>query len=338
MPDPPYRAHAFAWIYLCAHLAAHVIEEAATGFLEVWNPVLAGWSHRTGVPLPQFTFDTWIGVLIVAVVGLTALTPRIARGAPWAAAASYIFAAIMVANGVHHLLSPLYLGQFLPGQLSSPLLIAAALWLIVQTRRTTRLTLDNHSDSHRAGAGSYGARRRAIVETAVFFVAAPGTVALWIPYALTGWHVLARRSLGEGGIEQTIDRALLSVAGGALITVGAAALVECFARFALVGRGTPSPASPTTSLVVSGLYRYTRNPMYVAVAMLLIGQTLLFGSPALLTYTVIVWLAAHTFVVSYEEPTLRRHYGPAYDDYCAHVPRWIPRLHPWRRSEMSATS
>jgi protein-S-isoprenylcysteine O-methyltransferase Ste14 len=306
------RAHAFAWIYLCAHLAAHVVEEAATGFLAVWNPVLAGWSQRTGLPLPQFTFGTWLGVLIVAVVALTALTPRVARGAPWAPAASYIFAAIMVANGVHHLLSPLYLGRFLPGQFSSPLLIAAAVWLIVQTRAISR-------PSSPAGDPARQVPTRAVVETAVFFLAAPGTVALWIPYALTGWELP----------ERTSERAFAGVAGGVLIAAGAAALVECFARFALVGRGTPSPASPTTSLVVSGLYRYTRNPMYVAVATLLLGQTLLFGSGALLTYSVVVWLAAHTFVVSYEEPTLRRRYGPAYDDYRANVPRWIPRLHPW---------
>ena len=313
------RAHAFAWVYLCAHLAAHVMEEAATGFLDVWNPVLAGWQQRTGLPLPQFTFDSWLGILIVAVATLTALAPRVARGAPWAPAASYIFAAIMVVNGVHHLLSPLYLGRFLPGQFSSPLLIAAAVWLIVQTRVVARSGLP-------ADAGRYrevNARpARAIVETAVFFLAAPGTVALWIPYALTGWHVPP----------QTTERAVAGIAGGVLIAAGTAALVECFARFALVGRGTPSPASPTRSLVVSGLYRCTRNPMYVAVTTLLIGQTLLFGSTALLTYAVIVWTAAHTFVVSYEEPTLRRAYGAAYDDYRAHVPRWVPRLRPWTQT------
>ena len=312
MPDTIHRAHAFAWFYLCAHLAAHVVEEAATGFLDVWNPVLAGWSQRTGLPLPHLPFDLWLGILVVAVTVLTALTPRVARGAAWAPSASYIFGAVMVANGVHHLFSPLYLGRFLPGHFTSPLLIAAAVWLIVQTRARSRRSTP-------AGQPLNGSPARALIETTVFFLAAPGTVALWVPYALTGWNLP----------EQTLNHVLATLAGGVLIAIGAAALVECFARFALVGRGTPSPAAPTATLVISGLYRYTRNPMYVAVVTLLLGQTLLFGSGALVTYTLVVWSMAHAFVLIYEEPTLGRQYGSAYDDYRAHVPRWIPRRHAW---------
>jgi protein-S-isoprenylcysteine O-methyltransferase Ste14 len=323
MSDTTARAHAFAWVYLCAHLAAHVIEEAATGFLGVANAVLAGWSRDFGLPLQPLAFGAWLGTLTVVMAVLVALTPRVARGAAWAPTASYIFAGVMIANGMGHLLSPLYLGRFLPGHFSSPLLIAAALWLIVQARRAARATTSPGRPRDR--------RTRAIVETAVFFAAAPGSVALWVPYALTGWELPFGRGLDAGGPVLSVGHVPALLAGAVLIAGGTAALVECFARFALVGRGTPSPASPTASLVVSGLYRNTRNPMYVAVASLLLGQTLLFGSVALLQYTAIVWLMAHTFVLAYEEPTLHRQFGAAYDEYRAHVPRWIPRLRPWTR-------
>ena len=101
-----------------------------------------------------------------------------------------------------------------------------------------------------------------------------------------------------------------------------------FARFAIVGRGVPAPVAPTATLVVSGLYRHCRNPMYVAVVGAILGQALLFGSASLLLYAAIVWLAFHLFVLGYEEPTLSRQFTN-YGDYRRHVPRWIPRLRPW---------
>src|SRR5688500_17409281 len=179
------RAHAFAWVYLWAHLAAHVIEEAATGFPGVANAALAAWSRDFGLPLLQLVYGEWLGALIVVLATLIAMTPWVARGAAWAPAASYIFAGVMIANGVGHLLSPLYLARFLPGQFSSPLMIAAALWLIVQARRAERAATTAVPVQKR------DRRVRAIVETAVFFAAAPGTVALWVPYALTGWELPA---------------------------------------------------------------------------------------------------------------------------------------------------
>jgi protein-S-isoprenylcysteine O-methyltransferase Ste14 len=114
------------------------------------------------------------------------------------------------------------------------------------------------------------------------------------------------------------------------VGAGAAAVLDCFARFALEGRGTPAPVAPTENLVVSGLYRHVRNPMYVGVVAAIVGQALWFGSPVLLEYAVLVWLAFFAFVVLYEEPTLRRRFGPAYDNYRANVRRWWPRMTPWR--------
>ena len=106
-------------------------------------------------------------------------------------------------------------------------------------------------------------------------------------------------------------------------------LIETFSRFALQGLGTPAPIAPTKTLVVTGSYRFVRNPMYVAVVSLILGQALLLGSVGTLIWGVVVWLTVHAFVLAYEEPTLSRTYGEQYDRYRANVRRWIPRLTPW---------
>jgi protein-S-isoprenylcysteine O-methyltransferase Ste14 len=98
-------------------------------------------------------------------------------------------------------------------------------------------------------------------------------------------------------------------------------------RFVREGRGTPAPVAPTVQLVVGGTFRYVRNPGYVAVVSLLVGQALLFGSGAVLLYALAVAVAFHAFVILYEEPTLRRQFGAEYEAYCRKVPRWLPRLH-----------
>jgi protein-S-isoprenylcysteine O-methyltransferase Ste14 len=92
----------------------------------------------------------------------------------------------------------------------------------------------------------------------------------------------------------------------------------------------PRPVAPTQHLVVTGLYRFVRNPMYVAVLGLILGQTLVFQSQTLAAYGAAIWLAFHTFVFFYEEPTLRRSFGATYETYCQRVPRWLPRITPWR--------
>jgi protein-S-isoprenylcysteine O-methyltransferase Ste14 len=112
--------------------------------------------------------------------------------------------------------------------------------------------------------------------------------------------------------------------------VGLAGLVESFGRFAIHGRGTPAPVMPPTRLVVTGLYRYVRNPMYVAVLWIVVGQALFFGSRELLAYAALFWVTVHVWVLVYEEPALRARFGADYAAYCAAVRRWWPRLSPWR--------
>jgi protein-S-isoprenylcysteine O-methyltransferase Ste14 len=162
-------------------------------------------------------------------------------------------------------------------------------------------------------------RAGAAFGTFAFFWIAPATVAGWIPYALTRWAV-ERPLLGWGG-----GRFL----GAGLVAGGLSVLLESFARFAVVGRGTPAPIAPTASLVVSGLYRYVRNPMYLGVLGIVLGQALLLGSVTLAGYACVLWLLFHVFVMAYEEPALLRQFGSSYEDYRAHVRRWWPRLSPW---------
>jgi protein-S-isoprenylcysteine O-methyltransferase Ste14 len=119
------------------------------------------------------------------------------------------------------------------------------------------------------------------------------------------------------------------VVGVLMIMAGLPVLLESFARFAMQGLGTPAPVAPPSHLVVTGLYLYVRNPMYVAGLLLVLGQGLLFGSVRLLEYGLFLWLASFVFVVLYEEPALHRKFGKEYEDFCAHVPRWIPRLKPF---------
>jgi protein-S-isoprenylcysteine O-methyltransferase Ste14 len=154
----------------------------------------------------------------------------------------------------------------------------------------------------------------------VFFVIAPGSLAGWLPYWLEGWQF--RPPL--------LDFPPGRIAGVLLIVFGTGMLVDCFARFALEGRGTPAPVVPTERLIASGLYRYVRNPMYAGVLFAITGQALLFGSSALLAYAALVWLLFHTFVLIYEEPVLRHRYGASYETYRANVRRWLPRLQPWK--------
>lgn len=160
----------------------------------------------------------------------------------------------------------------------------------------------------------------AIAGTVVFFFVAPAIVAGAVPLAISGGHFAAPFS----------GYWLMKLAGAVLIAGGLASLLASFARFAMEGRGTPAPIAPTAKLVVGGQYRYVRNPMYVAVLSIILGQALLFANLAVAAYGLLVFAAVHTFVVAYEESTLREMHGAAYDAYTAAVPRWIPRLTPWR--------
>ncbi len=159
----------------------------------------------------------------------------------------------------------------------------------------------------------------AIVGSAIFLVVAPGFVAVLVPWWISGWRLEA----------PFFGITLFRFAGGLLIALGSIGLLDSFARFAMQGVGTPAPVFPTRHLVVTGLYRYVRNPMYVGVASAILGQGLFLGNGPLLEYGGVVWLLFHLFVLMYEEPTLRASFGPEYKLFCTRVPRWIPRLTPW---------
>jgi len=159
----------------------------------------------------------------------------------------------------------------------------------------------------------------AFAGTALFLFVAPGTVAGLIPWWIGKWQVHA----------PFFGFAAFRVLGGLLMAVGFGLLIEAFLRFALKGIGTPAPIFPTRHLVVTGSYHYVRNPMYVAVVSLILGQGLLFGDARVLAFGLSGWFFFHLFVLGYEEPTLRRSFPDEYADFTAHVPRWIPRLTPW---------
>jgi len=149
-----------------------------------------------------------------------------------------------------------------------------------------------------------------------FLVLAPGGVAGLMPWLITHWRPLPP---GDG-------LAALRWTGLILIAAGLVVVLDAFARFALEGLGTPAPVAPTRTLVVSGFYRFVRNPMYVAVTALIVGQAVLFASWGVALYGIVIAAAFHTFVRLYEEPTLHEAYGEEYAAYCAATPRWIPRL------------
>ena len=160
---------------------------------------------------------------------------------------------------------------------------------------------------------------------ALFLVAAPGTIAGLIPWWITRWR-----------FETPVAHWLPVRWAGAVILLGSAAfLVHAFARFAVDGLGTPAPIAPTERLVVTGVYRYVRNPMYVAVTGAIVGQALLFGQLWLLAYAALFLVVTAGFVHWYEEPTLTRQFPHDYPAYRAAVPGWWPRLHPWAGASSS---
>ena len=158
----------------------------------------------------------------------------------------------------------------------------------------------------------------AIAGSAGFLIVAPGVVAGLIPWFLTDGYGLPLSS-----------SAAVTGAGWVPILAGLAVLLHCFARFVLEGAGTPAPIAPTERLVVGGAYRYVRNPMYVAVLSIILGQALLFADWSLVLYVGAVAVTVFTFVKFYEEPTLAGRYGREYDAYRRAVPGWLPRLTPW---------
>lgn len=159
---------------------------------------------------------------------------------------------------------------------------------------------------------------RAWIGTLVFLFLAPGVVAGFIPWLISGW----RRYDWDAATWLVVPIAWIAIGAGVVF------LVQAFALFA-VHRGTPAPVAPTQTLVVTGVYRFVRNPMYLSVLTIILGQALLLGSWWLVVYAGIVLTAVLSFVKGYEEPTLARAYGEQYLDYRRNVPGWWPRYTPW---------
>jgi protein-S-isoprenylcysteine O-methyltransferase Ste14 len=159
-------------------------------------------------------------------------------------------------------------------------------------------------------------RTRAALGSILFLFVAPGVVAGLIPWSITRWR-----------LEPTSP--VLRAAGGVLIAAGLAFLLHAFARFVIEGIGTPAPVAPTERLVVGGVYRHVRNPMYLAVGATIVGQALFFGDPELLAYAALFGAIVFSFVRLYEEPALAERFGESYDTYRRAVPGWLPRLRPW---------
>jgi protein-S-isoprenylcysteine O-methyltransferase Ste14 len=145
----------------------------------------------------------------------------------------------------------------------------------------------------------------------------PGVVAGYLPWRYFG--------LDRAQVDLTKP---LHVLGLLCVALGATLLAACIVEFARSGRGTLSPVDPPRHLVVRGLYRYVRNPMYLSVTTIVFGEWLLVRTPALGVYWAVWFAGANLFVIGYEEPNLRRRFGPSYEAYTGRVGRWIPRLSP----------
>jgi protein-S-isoprenylcysteine O-methyltransferase Ste14 len=154
---------------------------------------------------------------------------------------------------------------------------------------------------------------RLFLKNLLFTVLVPGTVAVFLPY----WMV------AHSGQALTVDPVRLLLAGP-LMLLGATIYFWCLWDFAVTGRGTPAPIDPPKHLVVRGLYRYVRNPMYVGVLLVIAGWAALSASRAVLGYGAVIAVSFHLFVVVVEEPLLRRQFGEAYETYCRTVSRWVP--------------
>jgi protein-S-isoprenylcysteine O-methyltransferase Ste14 len=150
-----------------------------------------------------------------------------------------------------------------------------------------------------------------LAKVILFTVLVPGTIAVAIPYSLLRGDPVPH----PGPLE---------LLGLPPLALGVFVYLWCAWDFASAGRGTPAPIDPPKMLVVRGLYRVVRNPMYIGVLLILIGESMVFSSLAIFQYTLVVWLMFHVFVIFYEEPALRKKFGAAYEEYRRTVSRWIP--------------
>jgi len=152
-----------------------------------------------------------------------------------------------------------------------------------------------------------------LIKTLIFTLLVPGTVTVYLPYRL-----LERTPMPGSWVALA--------AGLCLAALGLGVYLWCAWEFVSAGQGTPAPIDAPKKLVVSGLNRFVRNPMYIGVMSMVLGESIMFDSLVLLIYAVGLAAFFNLFVMVYEEPTLRKKFGPDYDKYCWRVPRWIPRL------------
>lgn len=148
----------------------------------------------------------------------------------------------------------------------------------------------------------------AVISVAVIFLGS-------IPYLLI-----------SSGLGLTLPASSIGLIGILPVLVGAVILLWCAWNFGSVGRGTPAPFDPPKALVTRGLYRTVRNPMYIGAELVLIGEAIILGSLTIVVYALLLLSVFHIFTVYYEEPTLKRKFGKAYEQYCQEVPRWVPQL------------
>ena len=161
--------------------------------------------------------------------------------------------------------------------------------------------------------------RRSMIVSILFTVfGGPAIAVVYAPLWITHFRIPA----GEPWWQMAL--------AGVLIAAGLAPGLESIWRFVAVGLGTLMPKVPTERLVASGFYRHVRNPMYVGVLVALAGELILFRSRNLAVYAVLLGLGLHLFVCLYEERALTRRYGEEYLRFKRNVPRWVPRLTPWR--------
>jgi protein-S-isoprenylcysteine O-methyltransferase Ste14 len=170
----------------------------------------------------------------------------------------------------------------------------------------------------RIGSSKRNANRRGkhltALGTIIFSILVPGTWGVLVPYLLiaSNFELFA------------IEIGRLRFLGLIPIIVGIAFYLWCAWGFTFLGKGTPAPIAPPKNLVIKGLYRHVRNPMYVGILLILFGEALLFESATLFLYAMLAFVIFHTAIVYYEEPTLRRKFTDSYERYCNSVPRWIP--------------
>ena len=152
------------------------------------------------------------------------------------------------------------------------------------------------------------------LRTVLFAVLVPGAELVLVPLVVVLWDLGPRLGLGPA-----------RYAGLVPLAAGVVIIARCFVDFVRRGRGTPAPYDPPRELVVAGLYQYVRNPQYVGVVLVVLGEALLTTRVILFGYALVMAAGYHLFVTCYEEPTLGRLFGEPYARYRAAVPRWLPR-------------